>query len=204
MPTIVTHAAVGLGLAGAFTSRPMPPFYWGLAAGLSMLPDLDVLAFRLGIPYGARFGHRGFSHSLCCAALIGLAVALATCSFFAVPWWQLWALFAGIMASHGLLDAFTNGGMGIALLAPFDAKRYFFPWRPLQVCMIGGSPLNPWNVRAFLSELFWIWVPLGVLAAGVLLSHAPPWGRASTRSPARGFFVGATAWHDGTMPPCPA
>jgi inner membrane protein len=169
MPTLITHGAVGLGLAAVYTARPMPPLYWGLAAGLAMLPDLDVVAFRLGIPYGARFGHRGFSHSLCCAALLGLAAALLTASSFGEPWWRLWALFGGIMASHGLLDAFTNGGMGIALLAPFDPTRYFFPWRPVQVCLIGGSPLNPWNVRAFLSELGWIWLPLAVLVAGVTL-----------------------------------
>jgi inner membrane protein len=167
MPTVITHAAVGLGFAAVYTARSMPQLYWGLAAGLAMLPDLDVIAFRLGIPYGARFGHRGFSHSLCGAALVGLAAALLTAPSFGEPWWRLWALFGGAMASHGLLDAFTNGGMGIALLAPFDPTRYFFPWRPVQVCLIGGSLLNPWNLRAFRSELGWIWLPLAVLVGGV-------------------------------------
>ena len=169
MPTILTHAVVGVGLARVFTARSMPPLYWELAAGLAMLPDLDVIAFSFGIPYGARFGHRGFAHSLCCAALTGLGVALLTYRTWAEPWWFLAVFFAGVMASHGLLDAFTNGGLGIALLAPFDSTRYFFPWRPVQVCLIGGSPFNPWNVRAFVSELVWIWVPLGALVGGVVL-----------------------------------
>ena len=37
------------------------------------------------------------------------------------------------MASHGVLDALTDGGPGVAFLAPFDDTRYFFPWRPIRV-----------------------------------------------------------------------
>jgi inner membrane protein len=169
MPTLVTHAAVGLGLSHLFASAPMPTLYYGLAAGLSMLPDLDVIAFPLGIPYGSRFGHRGFSHSLFLALLTGLAVAWLTANHFAATWWHLWGFFFVVMASHGLLDAFTNGGMGIALLAPFDPTRYFFPWRPVQVAVIGLRIFHPWNIRAFLSELFWIWLPLAVLVFATTL-----------------------------------
>src|SRR5262249_16947716 len=114
MPTIMTHALVGLCLARVFTPRPMPPIYWGLAAGLSMLADLDVVAFSLGIPYEHRFGHRGFSHSLCFALLTTLPVALLTCEQLGMRWWVLWGFFFVVMASHGVLDAFTNGGLGIA------------------------------------------------------------------------------------------
>jgi inner membrane protein len=174
MPTIMTHAVVGLGLARIFTERPMPPLYWGLAAGLSMLPDLDILAFPLGIPYGARFGHRGFSHSLCCAFLTGLVVALLTSEHLALPWWLLWGFFFVIMASHGILDAFTNGGMGIALFSPFDPTRYFFPWRPVQVSPIGMAFFGPWGVRVMLSELLWIWLPLAVVVGGVMLYRGLP------------------------------
>ena len=42
-----------------------------------MLPDLDVVAFALHIPYAHAFGHRGASHSLFFAFLLGL-LALAT------------------------------------------------------------------------------------------------------------------------------
>jgi inner membrane protein len=167
MPTVVTHAVVGLGLARAYASQPMPALYWGLSAGLAMLPDIDVVAFSLGIPYENRFGHRGFVHSLFCAALTSLAVALPTCAWFAEPWWQLWGFFFVVMASHGLLDAFTNGGLGIALLAPFDDTRYFFPWRPVQVCVIGFRLFHPWNLRALWSEVFWIWLPLAAAVGGV-------------------------------------
>nr|HRC76832.1 rhodanese-like domain-containing protein [Kouleothrix sp.] len=32
---------------------------------------------------------------------------------------------------HGVLDAMTDGGLGVAFFAPFSATRYFFPFRPI-------------------------------------------------------------------------
>ena len=47
-------------------------------------------------------------------------------------------LFIGtIIATHGPLDALTDGGEGVALLWPFSTQRFFFPWRPLPVAPIG-------------------------------------------------------------------
>jgi inner membrane protein len=174
MPTVFTHAVVGLGLARVFTAQPEPALYYGLAAGLAMLPDLDVLAFSFGIPYGALFGHRGFSHSICCALVVSLPVALLACGACAMPWWLLWVILFGIMASHGLLDAITNGGMGIALLSPFDPTRYFFPWRPVQVSLIGMGFFSRWGLRALLSEVLWLWLPLAILVGAVTLYRAWP------------------------------
>ena len=37
------------------------------------LPDADVIGFRFGISYADAFGHRGFSHSLAFALLMGCA-----------------------------------------------------------------------------------------------------------------------------------
>ena len=39
------------------------------------LPDFDVVAFKLGIAYHDAFGHRGFSHSLLFAAILGALAA---------------------------------------------------------------------------------------------------------------------------------
>lgn len=169
MPTGITHAVVGLGLAELFAPGPMPLPFYGLSMALSVLPDIDVLAFNFGIPYGARSGHRGFSHSLFCALLAGLVAALATFAVFAVPWWLLWGFFFVVTASHGVLDAMTNGGMGIALLAPFDPTRYFLPWRPVQVSPLGLGFFSRWGLRALASELTWIWLPLAVLVVAVKL-----------------------------------
>jgi inner membrane protein len=169
MPTAVTHVLAGLALAEVAAARPMPAAFYGLSMGLALLPDADVLAFRFGIPYGSRFGHRGFSHSLCCAGLVGLAAALLTAGAFAVPWWLLWIFFAVVLAEHGALDALTNGGMGVAFFSPFDNTRYFFPWTPVQVAPIGWACLSRWGLRALLSEIVWIWLPLAALVGAAVL-----------------------------------
>jgi inner membrane protein len=165
MPSSFTHAIVGVGLAEIARPRPMPALYWALAAGLAMLPDVDVLAFSFGIPYGARFGHRGFSHSLFCALVFTLPVALLSARPLGLLWWFLWGFFFVVMASHGVLDAFTNGGMGIALLAPFDPTRYFFPWQPIQVAPIGMGFFSRWGLHALFTEFLWVWIPTAALVA---------------------------------------
>ena len=171
MPSLPTHALVGLGLAEVFevaADSPPRPLFWGLCAGLAMLPDLDVLAFAFGIPYGHRFGHRGFFHSLLCALLVTLLVAGLTCGQFAVSWMVLWAWFFLVMASHGLLDTLTNGGLGIALLSPFDETRWFAPWQPIQVSPLGWAFFSRWGLRVLVSEAVWGWTPLAGLVGGAV------------------------------------
>ncbi len=63
MPTIVTHAAVPLCLGLGLGSRIIPPRLLLAGVAIAMLPDADVLAFKLGVAYGHVFGHRGFTHS---------------------------------------------------------------------------------------------------------------------------------------------
>src|SRR6478672_1544268 len=93
MPTGFTHAIVGLGLSEIFMGPSPRPLLCGLSMALAAGPDVDILAFPLGIPYGSFFGHRGFFHSLFCAAVIGLAVALLSGEVLAMPWWLLWGYF---------------------------------------------------------------------------------------------------------------
>lgn len=175
VPTLPTHALVGLGLAEVFEAvagQPPCPLFWGLSAGLAMLPDLDTLAFPLGIPYGHRFGHRGMFHSLAFALLAGLCAALATRGPLGGPWWVLLGYYFAVTASHGVLDAFTNGGLGIALLGPFDDTRYFFWWQPIQVAPLGRAFFSRWGLRVLVSEAVWVWAPLAVLVgAAVGLRH---------------------------------
>ncbi|AYZ68804.1 TPA: metal-dependent hydrolase [Stenotrophomonas maltophilia] len=80
MPSIITHAAVPLALWCAADRGRIPPRL--LAAGViaAMLPDADVLAFALHIPYADAFGHRGASHSLLFAGV--LAAFAAVLAFF--------------------------------------------------------------------------------------------------------------------------
>lgn len=167
MPTVMTHAVVGLGLARLFTDRSMPASYWLLAGVLPMLPDLDVIAFSLGIPYGAVLGHRGLSHSLLFALLLGAAVATATFRPYDCDWLTLCGFWFVVVASHGILDAFTNGGLGIAFFAPFDATRYFFPWQPIQVSFLGRAFFSRQALATLASEFLWVWLPTALLLVAV-------------------------------------
>jgi inner membrane protein len=131
---------------------------------LSVLPDLDVLAFSLGIPYEHTFGHRGFSHSLLFAAMISWVVAcfeFPSVSRYSRSWWRLFLVLAVGTASHGLLDSLTNGGLGVGFLLPFSTHRFFAPVQPLVVSPIGlTSILQGRMISVFLSEIVYVWIPL--------------------------------------------
>ncbi len=86
MPSIITHAAVPLALWCAADRGRIPPRL--LAAGVvaAMLPDADVLAFALHIPYADAFGHRGASHSLLFACALAILAALLLNLGSGRPW----------------------------------------------------------------------------------------------------------------------
>jgi len=159
MPSVLTHPAVPLamafGLGRGTISRPL------LAAGVvaSMVPDLDVLAFHFGIPYSDAWSHRGFSHSLAFALALALVGAAFARSLASTSRRTFWFLFVAT-ASHGILDAFTNGGLGIALLWPFSDARFFAPLRPVEVSPLGLSRfLSARGIDVLWSEFLWIWLP---------------------------------------------
>ena len=50
--------------------------------------------------------------------------------------------------------------MGVALLAPIDNTRYFFPWRPIAVSPLGLRPFFTLRGIAILAnEALWVGVP---------------------------------------------
>ena len=178
MPTVFTHALAGLALA-PLAPRAIPRGRLALAlAFASILPDVDVLTFALGIPYAHDFGHRGFSHSLAFALLAGWLVARLAFSGVGLTtraWWKVFALLSLAAASHGLFDAMTNGGLGIGFLLPFDSTRFFLPWRPLQVSPIGLSAfVSGLGASALVSELKYLWLPIAV---AFLIAGRVPWSR---------------------------
>jgi inner membrane protein len=148
------HIAVGMAAgrvwAGARAGRAMAGF-----SALSLLPDLDVAGMALGVSYGAPWGHRGATHSLAVAVLLGVAVAfVARVAGRSVVRTALLAV--AVAASHGVLDAMTDGGKGIALLWPFSERRIFLPWRPIPVAPIGlglfsgeGLAVVAWEALVF-------------------------------------------------------
>ncbi|NJM49731.1 MAG: metal-dependent hydrolase [Sphingomonadales bacterium] len=156
MPTIITHAiiplAAGLALGPGRVSGGV------IAAGmaLAMVPDADVVGFSLGIEYAAPLGHRGASH-----ALLSAAVVAAILTLFIRPerWRPAFAFLFFSMASHGLLDIFTNGGQGVALLWPFDDSRIFAPVTPIPVSPIGKDFFTIRGLHTLISEMGWVWLP---------------------------------------------
>jgi inner membrane protein len=158
MPTIFTHPAVAL-LRPWFRDVPRRAVVAGVIGAI--LPDLDVAAFALGIPYEHPLGHRGFTHSILFALLYAAAAALLL--RVRLPFLFLCTV------SHTLLDALTDGGLGVAFFSPFSNERYFFPWTPIRVSPIGTSFFSPRGLETLGSELVWVWVPC--IALG-LLGHA--------------------------------
>ncbi|MFO0607945.1 MAG: metal-dependent hydrolase [Polyangiales bacterium] len=153
------HIAVGMA-AGRFYVGPAAPWRERVDAMvrlsvLSLLPDLDAVGFLFGVPYGAPFGHRGASHALATALLLG-AFAAAVVACVGGRWRRALVVASVVAASHGLLDSLTDGGHGIALLWPFDARRIFAPWRPIPVAPIGSGMFSArgryvvlWELAAF-------------------------------------------------------
>lgn len=172
MPSAFSHAIAGLGIGACFCGPETPASAWALGALCGALPDIDVAGFQFGVRYGSVWGHRGFTHSLVfAAALAGAIVGLGFRQ--GVPglppgWMWLYLFLATI--SHSLLDALTDGGMGVALFSPFDNRRIFFPVRPIKVASFGVSWLFTRRGAAVLaSELKWVWLPSGILAGIALL-----------------------------------
>lgn len=172
MPSLPTHAVAALGIGVCFYRHEIPKGVWVIGTLCSVIPDLDVLGFCFGIRYGDFWGHRGFTHSLLFAALLAVAV-VALGLRHGVPGMHaltLWLYIFLATASHGLLDAMTDGGLGVALFSPFDNHRYFFPWTPIRVSPIGVSRFFSTRGLAVLqSEFLWVWVPALLLAVITIL-----------------------------------
>jgi inner membrane protein len=168
VPTIITHAAVGLALAVTLRSEKTDARWWTLAALLPVVPDADTPLF--GAEDVSAFSHRGVTHSLVFAALLA-AVAVCACYRRELSESKKRAAAIGAvlflaMASHGLLDAFTDGGAGVMLAWPLQSTRTFWSARPIEVAPLSiHAFFSEWGWNVFQSELHWVWLP----AAGVVV-----------------------------------
>lgn len=163
------HTIAALGIARGLLLREKWKL-WLLGMCCAIIPDADFLGYKLGIEYGSMFGHRGFTHSFFFALLLGFFVMFVFYNkekLFSKSWNALVLYFFLATASHPILDALTNGGHGVAFFAPFSNERYFFPWRPIEVC--------PLSISGFFTERGWvvlksemIWVGIPSLAMMVL------------------------------------
>ncbi len=150
MPSSIAHASIAVLASPLLEPRWRTRGVIGLTALAAAAPDLDAIGRPFG--YGdVDFlgGHRGLTHSLF-AALVLAAIALAFVARAAAPRDRVRiALFVFcVVASHGLLDAFTTYGDGVAIFAPFSWYRWKSPWQPF-----GGL----W------SEMLALWVPAALM-----------------------------------------
>ncbi len=169
MPTVITHTAVPLALRAAAGRRIVSPRLLAAAVLASALPDADVVTFALGIPYGHPFGHRGFFHSPSFAVVLGVLGCLAWRRLGVSRTAAFRILFLSA-ASHGLLDAATDGGLGVAFFSPFSNRRYFLPWRPIHVSPLSLFRFASAQGEAVLqSEVLWVWVPCLLIGVALFL-----------------------------------
>jgi inner membrane protein len=127
-------------------------------SAVSFLPDADVVGFAMGVRYADEWGHRGATHSLVFAVAVGAIIGAAAPLFRRPRAHARGAIRTGVLASivlasHGLLDTLTDGGLGIALLWPFDLTRYFAPWNPIPVSPIGLGFFSPYGMYTASVEL---------------------------------------------------
>ncbi len=165
MASAFSHVLVAVAIGKLFRHPVMDRRALLLGALCAILPDIDVVGFGYGIQYGDLWGHRGLTHSLVFAVLLS-ALLVALCyreeSKLAMAGMGLYFFLSA--ASHGVLDALTDGGLGVAFFSPFDTTRYFFPVRPGAVSPIGiGEFFNEQGLHVLVSELTWIWLPTAAL-----------------------------------------
>jgi inner membrane protein len=120
----IAHGLLGAALvtASAPGSVLKDPSHWRkkifIGAVLAISPDLDfILTWFLGLN---DTWHRGFSHSLVFAVIIGALTALLIRSENNLRWALIYSL---AVASHGLLDILVSLKSGVELFWPITSKR---------------------------------------------------------------------------------
>lgn len=169
MATIFSHPAVPLAIGVGAGRTVIPPRLLCTGVICSVIPDLDVLAFSLEIPYGHLFGHRGFTHSGVFAVLTGLLAAAFHRQLETGKETAFLFVFTSTL-SHGVLDALSTGGLGIAFFWPY-ADRYFFPWQFIDVSPIGLSFFSSWGIAVIKAELIWVWLPALIIGVAGLTAR---------------------------------
>jgi inner membrane protein len=186
MPTIFSHAVAALCLSAAF-GPALTVRVRAVGALSAIVPDFDVIGFRFGIHYGDFLGHRGFTHSFVFAGI--LALLLLPVAVRGAPHpsrhGTVWLFLFLAAASHGILDAMTDGGLGAALFAPFDNTRHFFAFRPIAVSPIGAGFFSARGLAVVGNEVLWIWLPSALFAVVVLFLRSQIQARVTRTSSGR-------------------
>jgi inner membrane protein len=191
MPSSVAHAMIAVAVGSAVAPRPLFRRFLIVGAACAVLPDIDAIGrlYGSGGDITALGGHRGFTHSLVFAALLGSIAAFGTVSS------ERWrghrvrfaAFVALVTASHGILDTLTSIGAEtspVQFLSPFSKRGYTASWHPIE---------GPF------SELFLCLVPLVVFTRTVCHLRGIPWPRRKTEPPSQLALGGADGTGEGPL-----
>jgi membrane-bound metal-dependent hydrolase YbcI (DUF457 family) len=124
MPLPIAHGLMGASIviAGSPSSPRLDDIQWDrvlLGAVLSILPDLDsAVIWSFGF---SPTWHRGFSHSILMAVVVG---ALSSCLVKPGTRIRWGIIFGSAIASHGLMDALVSVRGGVELLWPLSSHRF--------------------------------------------------------------------------------
>ncbi|WLT31049.1 metal-dependent hydrolase [Geothrix sp. PMB-07] len=163
MSSLFGHALAGLAISAACTRSRPPRRVWAFAVACAVAPDLDWFMEFFQLSQRASLAHRGISHSLLAALLIAVAAMLI--GFRPqLRSARLWTCMLAASFSHGLLDACTFGGTGVAFLLPFSNARFVGAWQPIFVSPIPLSgKLLDWLLFSLGTEIVWIGLPAAVV-----------------------------------------
>lgn len=167
MASAFTHAFSAFALGSVMQSGKLRKGLILTGMLSAAMPDLDVIAFWLDIPYEHPLGHRGFTHSILFAAIWALGIGY-------LFWrnvenkdrirWRIWLFLFLCTVSHGVLDAMTTGGRGVGFFIPLDNDRYFLPWQFIKVSPIRASAFfSDYGMKVMANELVTVWLPCVIL-----------------------------------------
>ena len=168
MPSPIAHLGVGYAIYRYYKHRlpHEPTRFWRLPlqmvmiAGLSMLPDLDVIPAILFRDMKAY--HNNFSHSLLFAIPVALFIAGIFHRMYKSNFW-LWFLICLISCDlHVIMDALT-AERGVMMLWPLSQNRYASPIRIFYGLQWGLGWFSMWHLWTIFTEsLFVIVVIAGI------------------------------------------
>jgi membrane-bound metal-dependent hydrolase YbcI (DUF457 family) len=165
MPSPIAHLGVGYAIYRHYKNR-LPedrrslwklPFQLVLVAGLSMLPDLDVIPaviFRDMKGY-----HNNFSHSLFAGIPVAFLLAVIFQRVYRSNFW-LWFVICLISYDlHVIMDALT-ADRGVMMFWPLIEARYASPVKIFYGLQWGLGWISPWHLWTIFTESLFVGIVL--------------------------------------------
>lgn len=168
MPSPIAHLGAGYAIYHSYKQKlPQDPRrFWRLPlqlvmiAGLSMLPDLDIIPAIIFSDMKAY--HNNFSHSLLLAIPVAILVAGV---FHRIHRTNLWLWFLICLISydlHVIMDVLT-AERGVMIFWPLSQDRVVSPIRIFYGLQWGFGWFSIWHVWTFLTESLFVIVVIGAV-----------------------------------------